>query len=78
MLAYQSCLPHMLWNGNVHHKPTKVKKKIRSTHIAVDLVWRREACAHRALQIDSTFAQAQRYAIVADEKSRQAGRQAEM
>ena len=31
MLAYQSCLPHMLWNGNVHHKTTKVKKKIRST-----------------------------------------------
>ena len=28
---YQSCLPHMLWNGNVHHKTTKVKKKIRST-----------------------------------------------
>ena len=27
MLAYQSCLPHMLWNGNVHHKTTKVKKK---------------------------------------------------
>ena len=31
MLAYQSCLPHMLWNGNVHHNTTKVKKKIRST-----------------------------------------------
>ena len=28
---YQSCLPHMLWNGNVHHNTTKVKKKIRST-----------------------------------------------
>ena len=38
MLAYQSCLPHMLWNGNVHHKTTKVKKKIRSTDSPLSVI----------------------------------------